>query len=192
MPSSILPSLLAATAKFGVLAALVSRLVFGLSPPVSAGQGCTDGQRVLNVGFYAFCAPVSYSADPDPAAVGFHSHQGYEADLLTALEAMKDAGLSFSRRPIGLWEGIWSRPARTRDDITGGGITILDSRTRDSTGKRVVMFTAGHIAFHQSLLVRAAEAASLASYDALTSGVRVGVLAGTTGGGGGGGAACCN
>ena len=180
MPSSVSPSLLAA-AKLAVLAVLVSCLGFGLSPPISAEQGCTDGQRVLNVGFYAFFAPVSHSADPDPAAVGFHSHRGYEADLLTALETMEDAGLSFSRRPIASWEDIWLRPTRTRDDITGGGITILDSRTRDSTGKRVVMFTAGHIAFRQSLLVRAAEAASLARYDALTSDVRVGVLAGTTG-----------
>ena len=50
---------------------------------------CTDGNRVLKVGFYAYFAPVSYSADPDPSSPGFNVHLGYEADLLTALEAME-------------------------------------------------------------------------------------------------------
>ena len=39
-------------------------------------------------------------------------------------------------------------------DIVGGGITILDSRTRDEMGNQVVTFTSGHIVFRQSLLVR--------------------------------------
>ncbi len=59
--------------------------------PLSA---CAD--RVLNFGFFAFFAPVSSSADPDPDAAGFNTHVGYEADLLTSLEAMDGAGLSFS------------------------------------------------------------------------------------------------
>ena len=66
-------------------------------------------------------------------------------------------------------------------DIVGGGITILDARTRDAAGKRVIVFTSGHITFRQSLLVRAADATRLAGHADLTSDVRVGALAGTTG-----------
>ena len=66
-------------------------------------------------------------------------------------------------------------------DVVGGGITILDSRTRDEMGNQVVTFTSGHIAFRQSLLVRAEDGARWASHDDLTSEVRVGVLASTTG-----------
>ena len=63
----------------------------------------------------------------------------------------------------------------------GGGITILDSRTTDDAGNTAVAFTNGHIAFRQSLLVRAEDAARLASHDVLTGAARVGVLASTTG-----------
>ena len=148
-----------------------------------AGQtaACTADGRVLNVGFYPFFAPVSYSADEDPDSTGFNTHLGYEADLLTALEAMDGAGLSFSRKPIALWNDIWLQSAGQEYDIVGGGITILDSRTRDAAGRKVVAFTSGHIAFRQSLLVRAGDVERLASHDKLTSDVRVGVLASTTG-----------
>ena len=66
-------------------------------------------------------------------------------------------------------------------DIVGGGITILDSRTRDGTGNAAIIFTAGHIEFRQSLLVRAEDAQRLARHQELSSAERVGVLAGTTG-----------
>ena len=49
----------------------------------------TEGSRVLNVGFYAYFSPVSYSASADPTSEDFNIHLGYEADLLTALEAME-------------------------------------------------------------------------------------------------------
>ena len=106
---------------------------------------------------------------------------GYEADLLTALEAMAGAGLSFSRRGIAGWPNIWLLSAGPEYDVVGGGITILDSRTRDEMGNQVVTFTSGHIVFRQSLLVRAEDGARWASHDDLTSEVRVGVLASTTG-----------
>lgn len=148
--------------------------------------GCTD--RPLNFGFYAFFEPLSYSADADPAAPGFREHRGYEADLVSALEAMPGAGLAFNRRPIAAWDDIWLRPARgagdgseTEFDLVGGGITILESRTRDAAGNLRIAFTAGHIAFRQSLLVRAEDAARLATHAALTSDIRVGALASTTG-----------
>ncbi len=67
---------------------------------ITTDQTCTDSKRVLNVGFFAYFAPVSYSANEDPTADGFNTHQGYEADLLTALEMMEDAGISFTRSAI--------------------------------------------------------------------------------------------
>ena len=135
----------------------------------------------VNVGFYAFFEPVSYSEDPDPASPGFANHLGYEADLLTALEAIEEHRLAFVREPIADWPGIWLLPATPEFDIVGGGITILESRTLDAAGQRAVVFTSGHIAFRQSLLVRSEDAERFASYDNLTSDVRVGVLRGTTG-----------
>jgi len=149
--------------------------------PTLPPQACTDGGQVLNVGFYAYFSPVSYSADEDPTAEGFSTHLGYEADLLTGLEAMEGAGLSFARHPIAVWPEIWLKSADPEYDIVGGGITILDSRTRDEIGNKVVNFTSGHIKFRQSLLVRTEDAERLADYDDLTSDVRVGALPATTG-----------
>ncbi len=142
---------------------------------------CNGEKRVLNFGFYAYFAPVSYSAEADPNANGFNTHQGYEADLLTALENMESLNVSFSRRAIAEWPDIWLKAAEPEYDIIGGGITILDSRTRDATGTPIVAFTSGHIKFRQSLLVRAEDAEQLSNYAALTHDVRVGALSGTTG-----------
>ena len=149
--------------------------------PAMPSQACTDGSRVLNVGFYAYFPPVSYSADEAPVSEAFSTHLGYEADLLTALEAMQGAELSFVRHPIAVWPDIWLKSAEPEYDIIGGGITVLDSRTRDAIGNKVVNFTSGHIKFRQSLLVRAEDAERFATYADLTSAVRVGVLAATTG-----------
>ena len=155
--------------------------IFAVAAPVAADdpQTCADG--VLNAGFYAYFAPVSYSADDDRDSEEFNAHLGYEADLLSALEAMEGAGLSFNRRAIAIWDDIWLLPAGPQFDLVGGGITILDSRTRDETGETLVSFTSGHITFRQSLLVRSDEAERLDSYDKLTSELRVGALANTTG-----------
>ncbi len=144
-------------------------------------ESCTEDGRALVVGFYPFFSPVSYGGDEDPNSDGFGAHLGYESDLLRALEAMDGAGLSFSREPIAAWDGIWLQSAGPEYDIVGGGITILDSRTMDASGEEVVAFTSGHIAFRQSLLVRAEDAERLARHSDLTDETRVGVLAGTTG-----------
>ena len=102
----------------------------------SAGQQQACSNRNLNVGFYAFFPPVSYSADADPASEGFNTHLGYESDLLTALEAVEGRGLSFSRRGFEQWNDIWLLSAAPEYDLIGGGITILDSRTKDSSGEQ--------------------------------------------------------
>ena len=148
--------------------------------PVAGSCAPATGDPVT-VGFYAFFELVSYSEDPDPASPGFTRHMGYEADLLTALEAMEEHRLTFVRQPVADWPGIWLLPATPEFDIVGGGITILESRTLDASGQRAIAFTSGHIAFRQSLLTRSQDAERFASYDNLTSDVRVGVLRGTTG-----------
>lgn len=148
------------------------------SGPPSA---CGTEDRTLKVGFYAYFAPVSYSESEDPAAPQFNLHRGYEADLLTALENMEGPRLSLARQGIALWEGIWLRSADDRFDLVGGGITILDSRTRNAAGNEVVAFTSGHINFRQSLLIRAADAESINTHADLTAGMKVGALSATTG-----------
>ena len=156
-------------------------LTVACSEEVGPTSACTEEGRTLNFGYYAHFAAVSHSEDEEPASDGYNTHAGYEADLLTALEGMNGANLTFSRKPISLWDSIWLKPAAPEFDIVGGGITILDSRTRNEEGDDVVVFTSGHIAFRQSLLVRAEDADRLSSHAALTSDVRVGALIGTTG-----------
>ena len=164
-----------------ILCGVMTLSLIACSSDAASPEVCIDGNRVLNVGFYAFFTPVSYSANEDPNSEGFNIHVGYEADLLTALETMKGTGLSFSRRGIAQRDDIWLQSAGPEYDIVGGGITILDSRRRDASGKQVVQFTSGHIAFRQSLLVRVEDSERLAAYADLTRDVRVGALAGTTG-----------
>ena len=161
--------------------------VAALAATVSAASGaeaatCTDGSRVLRVGFFSDFKPVSYSEDHVPGSSGFNLHRGYEADLLTALEAMVGAGLSFSRRGVGApFHDIWLKAARPEYDIVGGGITIREDRTRDDAGVVAVVFTSGHISFLQTLLVRAEDRKRLDGYNKLTGAHRVGVVPGTTG-----------
>ena len=164
--------------------AWIALLWLAASPAEAAvlpGFACPDEEKTVEFGFYAHFEPVSYSAVRDPASPGFDSHRGYEADLLSALEAMEGVRLSFSRRAIGAWKGIWLLPAGPRYDMVGGGITVLDSRTRDEAGRTAIAFTAGHIEFRQSLLVRAEDAERLARHRGLSGTDRVGALAGTTG-----------
>ena len=165
----------------GVVATVVLSSACHVAAPEPPAGACTSAGEPLHAAFYAFFAPVSYSADADPASPGFHTHLGYEADLLTALEAMEGARLSFVRTPVAEWPGIWLLPATPDVDIAGGGITILESRTRDDAGRLAVAFTSGHIAFRQSLLVRANDAERFSDYEGLTEDVRIGVLRGTTG-----------
>lgn len=168
--------------RFALLLSLASVIGFAcreaIVDPLSGSCAPANGDP-LTFGFYAFFEPVSYSADPDPASPGFADHMGYEADLLSALEATEEHRLV--RQPVSDWPGIWLLPATPDFDIVGGGITILESRTRDAAGRRAIAFTSGHIAFRQSLLARSRDAEHFASYANLTSDVRVGVLRGTTG-----------
>ena len=170
----------AAMMRMPILLAAALLCLAGCAGQANPTACVTDGD-MLNYGFYAFFAPMSFSADEDPSSAGFNTHMGYEADILTALEAMDGAGLAFERKPIAEWDDIWLKPAGPDYDVVGGGITILESRTLDAAGETAVMFTSGHASFRQSLLVRAADAGRLATHASLDGDVRVGALAGTTG-----------
>ena len=142
----------------------------------SAVTSCAEPGTTLQFGYYAFFEPVSF-VNPDEMP---YQHYGFESDLVSALEAIEGANLSFERNPIEAWEGIWLKSSG-EFDVVGGGITILESRTMDESGTERVQFTNGHIAFRQSLLTRSEDADRLTSYDGLTSDVRIGALAATTG-----------
>ena len=148
-----------------------------------AASVCSDS--ALTVGFYADFVPLSYSEDPHAPtnSRAYNTHLGYEADVLTALEALDAAGLSFSRRGIPTLEfgGIWLLAATPEYDIIGGGITIRDDRTRNAGGRTVIAFTSGHVAFRQSLLVRSEDAARISTHADLTRSDSVSVHPGTTG-----------
>lgn len=169
-------SLAIRTASAGVAALGLS----ACSDVVKTSYACTNGAP-LTLGFYAYFEPISYSLQEDPESMAFNDQGGYEADLITALEAVEGAKLSFNRRGIRDWPGIWLLSSQPGYDVVSGGITILDERTKDAQGQPAVAFTRGHVAFRQSLLVRKGEVARFDSYDKLTSDVRVGALAGTTG-----------
>ena len=161
--------------------ALTMVVLMACAPVGETREACVDDDRVLKLGFYAYFSPVSYSADEAPGSPGFDDHRGYEADLLSALEAMQGVGVSFTRRGIAAWDDIWLASASSEFDVIGGGITILESRTRDADGEEAVVFTSGHVTFRQSLLTRAEDSIRFAGYGDLTGDVRVGVLADTTG-----------
>ena len=164
----------------GVAAAVAAMLLAAGAAAAEPPAGCTEEERVVKVGFYHDFAPVSYSADRDSGSPGFHQHRGYEADLLTALEAAGAA--RFSRRAVGgAFAGIWLKAATPEYDLVGGGITIREDRTRDAAGRKAVVFTSGHIAFVQTLLVRATDAGRFAGYRGLSPEVRVAAMPGTTG-----------
>ena len=69
---------------------------------------------------------------------------------------MENTGLSFVRSGITAWDGIWLQSAQPQFDMDGGGITILNSHTRNADSEKVTAFTFGYIVFRQSPLVRLA------------------------------------
>ncbi len=140
-----------------------------------------SSSRTVSLAFYAHYAPVSSSLDPRPGTAGFDLHTGYEADLLDAVEAMAGIGVTFLHHGVDDWAGIWLLPTAEGIDMACGGITIDPGRTRGADREAAVQFTDGHIEFRQSLLVRAADADRLDTYDALGGDDTVGVQTATTG-----------
>jgi len=152
-----------------------------VSTRTEPSASCPTEPQTLRYGFFAFFEPVSYRVDPDSASPSLNGHRGYEAELLTALEAMRGTNLRFQRIPIDVWPDIWLTPVNDAIDLVGGGITILDSRTRNASGEVVIAFTNGHINFRQSLLIRAADDQRITTHADLTADDIIGAVAATTG-----------
>lgn len=169
----------------GHAAVAVALLLCGTGLEASAAQLCEARDEPLRFGFYYDYAPISYSEDRRAGTAGYHRHRGYEADLLSGLEALEDAGLAFERRAIGYWASedppIWLLSATPDFDVVGGGIIIREDRTKNAEGETAIAFTTSHLAVRQSMLVRAEDAERLRNHASLTSETRVGVLGGTTG-----------
>ena len=161
-------------------AVLLAVLAVGIAACANLGgndvRACGESDGRLRVGYYAYFEPVSFTK-PDESPWRMY---GFEADLLDALESIDGANLRFDRVPIEHWDGIWLAPTKYVD-IAAGGITILESRTKDESGSPRVAFTSGHIALRHSLLTRAEDADGFSSYADLGEDVRVGVMPGTTG-----------
>ena len=101
-----------------VLAALAATPAFA-APAARAQDACVDAAAdTLDVGFYDDFIPVSYSAEKDSTG-GPGEHRGYEADLLTAFEAM--GGIALVRHPIGgaLACSSASSPTYSRGSMSG-------------------------------------------------------------------------
>ena len=153
----------------------------------------TCAGREIDVGFYADFVPLSHSLDNQgpPYSESYNAHRGYEADLLTAVEALENPDLSFARRALAPHKNtqgrtfpfadIWLLAAEPSFDLIGGGITIREDRTRNADGQQVVAFTSGHVAFRQSLLVRSGHAQRIGEHGDLTDNDVVSVHRGTTG-----------
>ena len=170
----------AATVLMGV--ALTAAGCAGADADENSGAASAElSARTVSLAFYAHYAPVSSSLDPRPGTAGFDLHAGYEADLLDAVEAMPGIGVTFLRHGVDDWGGIWLLPAAEGVDMACGGITIDAGRARGPDREVAVRFTDGHIEFRQSLLVRAADADQLGTYDALDGDDTVGVQTATTG-----------
>ena len=140
-------------------------IVDALCPPhirKATAKGLACAEAVLNLGFYAYFEPVSYSAAADPDSAEFNLHHGYEADLLTALEAMDDAGHDLqSDRPSQNGKAFGcARPAPNLTSSAAASPSWTPA-VRDRTGAEPITFTSGHIAFRPSLLVYTEDAHAL-------------------------------
>ena len=103
-------------------------LSIACDPGVAPEEACVRDDRVLKLGFYAYFAPVSHSADGEPGSSGFDVHQGYEADLLTALEAMDGVGVRTPAGRGGRVRGRGDNGRRRGDPASRGDGRLLEGR----------------------------------------------------------------
>jgi len=138
--------------------------------------------NMYQVAFYSDFEPISYSESRDPANPKFNQPNGYEVDLLKAIEAIPGSDMTFQFHGIKEWNGIWLYPyTHPEIDIAIGGITREDRRLLNGEGKQVVANTHKTTHFMQSLLMNAIEAALIKKHQDLTCGYIVGAVRGTTG-----------
>lgn len=138
--------------------------------------------KEYQVAFYSDFEPISYSDSRDPANPQFESPEGYEVDLLRAMEAIPGSDMTFKFDGVKEWNDIWLLPyTHPKIDIAIGGITREDSRLLNEEGKQVVANTHKTTQFKQSLLMTAKEAVHIKNHEDLTCAYVVGAVRGTTG-----------
>jgi hypothetical protein len=138
--------------------------------------------KEYQVAFYSDFEPISYSENRDPASPQFHNSQGYEVDLLKAIEAIPGSEMTFIFHGVKVWDNIWLMPyLEARIDIAMGGITREERRTLNDDGKKVVDVTNKTLTFKQSLLMNAEDGLKIKTHDDLTCAYVVGAVRGTTG-----------
>lgn len=138
--------------------------------------------KEYQVAFYSDFEPISYSADRDPASTHFNDARGYEVDLLKAIEAIPQSGMTFKFHGIKEWDHLWLMPYNdSKIDIAMGGITREDRRLLNQEGKQVVEATHKTVNFKQSLLMKEADSPGIDKHADLTCAYVVGAVKGTTG-----------
>lgn len=138
--------------------------------------------KVYQVAFYSDFEPISYSDDRDPLSPEFNHPEGYEVDLLKAMEAIPESDMAFIFHGVKEWNNIWLSPCTNISiDIAIGGITSEDRRLLNKEGKQVLAVTHKTTQFKQSLLINATEASRIKKHEDLTSSYIVGAVRGTTG-----------
>merc|ERR1719499_1192477 len=135
----------------------------------------------FNYGFYSDWEPMSYANHrSDASDPGFNEPNGYEPDMIRAIEELAGGKVTFNAYGVGpAFSGIWYKAATDDFDFIGGGIAQLDARTVNEAGKQIVMYGTTNAVLRQSLLVPSDS--TLESYDDLTSEHTVGPHKGTTG-----------
>jgi len=144
-------------------------------------SGLLEG-KIYQVAFYSDFEPISYSERRDPTSPKFNNPQGYEVDLLRAIEAIPGSDMSFNFHGVKEWNNIWLYPYTNPEiDIAMGGISREDKRLLNEKGTKVLATTHGTVQFKQSLLMNATEANRIKNHHDLTCGYTVGAVRGTTG-----------
>lgn len=138
--------------------------------------------KEYEVAFYSDFEPISYSANRDPTSPGFNEAQGYEVNLLQAIESIHESEMTFKFNGIKEWNNIWLTPSTNPTiDIAIGGITREDRRLLDQDGVQVVEATHKVANFKQSLLMKTKDSIAINKHVDLTCAYVVGAVRGTTG-----------
>ena len=138
--------------------------------------------ETYHAAFYSDFKPISFSISRNPDSPEFHLPQGYEADLLSAIELIPQANMHFTYTGIKKWDGIWTAPnTSSKIDFVFGGITKEIERMENEKKEKVLSVTNKTVSFKQSLLILAKHVNRIKSHKDLDCHDVVGAVIGTTG-----------
>jgi polar amino acid transport system substrate-binding protein len=148
----------------GLLAAGILALIVA----ACGGDGDAD-LGLIRSGTLTVCTDAPY--EPFEFQDESGNWTGFDMDLLRAIAEQMDLSLDVKVVPF---DGIWLLPAAGECDIVGSAMTITEER------QAAALFSDPYFDADQSLLVRAADAATYATLESL-AGRRIAVQTGTTG-----------